>query len=100
MVFSFLLHPKLLESRDHVAQLADCGKYGVLQKYLLCTRINGTLVSVYSRQRQNFGRCREMGVLCRGRTDRLKDGASVPSGALSPPCDNAFRAHATCGISR
>lgn len=53
---SFLLDPKLLGRKDHVTQLADSDQHGVLQKYWLYSRINGTLVSVYSRQVQNFGR--------------------------------------------
>lgn len=55
-VFSFSLDQKLLESRDHVAQYAEGGEYSVLQKSVLYARINGTLVSVYSRQSQNLGR--------------------------------------------
>lgn len=36
--------------------------------------------------------------MCQGRTDRLNDGAAVPSGALSPQRGDDVSAHATCGI--
>lgn len=36
--------------------------------------------------------------MCQGRTDRLNDGAAVPSGALSPQRGDDVGAHATCGI--